>query len=170
MQKRVLALVFLMLVSVVSLSADIIVDMNYNVGYGQEWTKDSFVFGAGFKFWGIFTFSASNYTTITFDPNSFMGIREINPLGLMSMGFGMDIPMGGFSLIMDWQKLYAFGNAALVDYSQSFKIGASFMVNDYLAFQFYNRRLYDFVGPVSSFTPDSGAIDLMGFGLMFYFD
>lgn len=104
-------------------------------------------FGLAYRFWGIFLFEGNMYTNFVFGGDNFFGIKEVLPVDLMSYGFGMQIPMGGLSLCMDWQRFFSgFGAAdnGLNEFSNSFKLGAMFQINPGVGLEVYHRRLYDF--------------------------
>ena len=139
---------------------------HYNLPLNSEEMGETLDFEAGFRFWGIFVLSASMHTQIIYGADNIFNISRIAPIGLASAGFGLQIPLGGIDLILDWQQFFTVigtsNNFRL--FSGSFKFGGVFNVGDSWGIEVYNRKL-------SNFTADSGIIadqiNLLGFGVVF---
>ena len=140
-------LVLSVLIAGTGLAADdFSLHVDYNVPVGNELVDPNLAFGAMYQFWGIFTISGTMYTDIVYGADNILNINRIQPLGLFSGGFGLQIPLGGFYLAMDWQKFYTgtISNAGIYNYCDSYKFGLSMDVNEYVGVEVYTRRLYAF--------------------------
>ena len=114
---------------------------------GDLMTKSDFgtIFGVGTTIWGIFELSAHAYTEILFGADNIFDIAGFRPIGLFSWGAGMRIPMGDFSLIMDWQSFYTgIGYSEVSDYCDSYKYGIAIDLSDVFSLEFYSRTLFNF--------------------------
>jgi biotin-(acetyl-CoA carboxylase) ligase len=97
------------LAGAVGLSADdshLHIYADYNIPVGNSAVTPNVAFGVGTTIWGIFELNAHAYTEILFGADNIFDIAGFRPIGLFSWGAGMRIPMGDFSLIMDWQSFY----------------------------------------------------------------
>ena len=147
--KRIVCVMFVLAVLVSGTSvmaSDFSAHIDYNVPIGNEQIDPNLAFGALYQFWGIFTFSGTMYTDIVYGADNILNIDRIRPLGLFSGGFGLKIPLGGFHLVMDWQKFYTgtISNSGIYDYADSYKFGLSMDVNDYVGVEVYSRKLFGF--------------------------
>jgi hypothetical protein len=139
---------------------------HYNLPLNSEEMGETLDFEAGFRFWGIFVLSASMHTQIIYGADNIFNISKIAPIGLASAGFGLQIPLGGIDLIMDWQQFFTIigttNNFRL--FSGSFKFGGVFNIGESWGIEVYNRKL-------SNFSADSGIladqINLLGVGAVF---
>lgn len=140
-------LLLLLLLPVMGISAEPAFRLNadYNMPIGNQQFSSNVGFGAGVKFWGIFVASGNIYTEIIYGAENIFNINSFRPIGLFSWGLGIDIPIGGISLIMDWQNFYTgIGYERVDKYSDSYKIGLSVDISSNFALQFYSRKLFRF--------------------------
>jgi hypothetical protein len=102
--------------------------------------------GLGYNFWGIFMVSGHMYNEILYGADSFLNIDAIRPIGVFSAGLGLEIPLGGVGVVLDWQRLFtgASSTAGIHTLSHAFKWGLSFEITPHFALEGYARRLSNF--------------------------
>ena len=122
------------------------VQADYNVPVGNEMIDPNLSLGATYRFWGIFTASANVYTDIVYGADNILNISSIQPLGLFSGGFGLQIPLGGLYLTMDWNKFFTgtISDSGIYDFCASYRIGLNIDLNEYVGVEVYSRKLFDF--------------------------
>jgi hypothetical protein len=155
-----LILVFLTLSSLVATARGRLKgETNYNIPMNSESVDESLGFGLSYRFWGVFVATGSVYTDIVYGGRWL--IQSIVPIGLGSFGMGMEIPMGGFYLSMDWQKFYTRTAPleGIYAFSDSFKIGMIMELSRWWSLEVYNRKLYNF-SPESELSAEN--INLFG--------
>ncbi len=107
---------------------------------------DTLTFGAGYRFWGIAVASLNLYNEILYGQDNAVGIG-IRPLGLFSAGLGLEIPLGGPHLMLDWQRMFTgptAPNEGVIDYAGQFKIGLSLPVFDFWRVHVFSRNIRNF--------------------------
>jgi hypothetical protein len=146
----------------------LMLNAHYNIPLNSTEMEESLDFGVGFRFWGIFVVGGSVYTQIIYGADNFINIQDIVPIGLASFGFGMQIPLGGFDLVMDWQKFFTRVGTqeGVYSYSGSFKFGGIINIGEVWGIELYNRKLNNFSGN-SGVTVDQ--VNMFGAGVVFYF-
>jgi hypothetical protein len=147
----------------------------YSMPIGNDKIDQSLNIGLDYKFWGVFQFSFNMYNDIVLGADNILNLRTIRPIGLFSGGVGMKIPLGGFHLILDWQK-YFTGTASsegVFPYSDSYAFGVSLDLSDVFGIEVMSRRLYNFSEQTiqdSAFRVDSAndTIDILSLGVVFH--
>ena len=146
------------------------VDATYNMPLDNDKIDANVSFGAGAKFWGIFLASANIYTEVIPGGDNPFNIAGVRPIGLVSWGLGMEIPMGDLYVGMDWQKFYtALGyDEGAYAFSDSFKIGLGFNLSDSFSVEAFSRRFFNFtpeaeMDVVSKITAEDEEIQTIGF-------
>lgn len=142
---------------------------------GNDSIDPSLSIGLDYRFWGVFQFSFNMYNDIVMGAENILNIRTIRPIGLFSGGLGMKIPMGGFHLLLDWQK-YFTGTAAsegVFPFSDSYAFGVNLDLSDTFGIEVMSRRLYNFSEQTiqdSALRVGSGndTIDLLSLGVAFH--
>ncbi len=156
----VLLILGLMAIGSTNLSADesmLHLSADYNIPIGNSDITPNVGFGVGTTFWGIFELSANIYTEIIYGAENIFNISGFRPVGLFSWGMGVRIPMGGISLIVDWQNFYTGLGYSVVDkYSDSYKYGISVDISKSFSIELYSRTLFNF----SQTAIDSDLIDI----------
>lgn len=151
------------------------VNIDYNIPISNESIDQNLSFGADYQFWGIFQFTGNIYTDIVYGADNIFNIKRIVPIGLFSFGIGLNIPLGGFFLLFDYEKYYT-GTAAesgIYDFCDSVRAGISIDLSSTFGFEFYNRRLLNFSQKTVNdkgyrITKPDDAIGLLGMGVNFH--
>ncbi len=110
---------------------------------------DTLSLGVGYRFWGIFNASAHLYNEIVYDADKPVGFT-VRPMGLFSGGLGLEIPLGGPHLILDWQRLFtgpSAPNQGVVSYARQTKIGVSFSLTEMWRVHVFSRTIRNFSEP-----------------------
>lgn len=147
---------------------------DYSAPIGSTILEPSVEFGASYHFWGIFAFTGSIYTDIVGGGTNILGIQAIRPIGLFSVGLGLKIPLGGFSLVTDWQKFFtgAYATGGVGSFSDSYKIGIDVNVSQSISIEAFSRTLYNFSGePVAAGgapIPTSAEVQTVGAGIVLH--
>jgi len=118
----------------------------YSTPIGNDKIDPSLSVGLDYRFWGVFRFSFNMYNNIVLGADNILNIQRIAPIGLFSGGVGMKIPLGGFHLLLDWQK-YFTGTAAsegVFPFSDSYAFGASMDLSRNFSIEVTKRTLYNF--------------------------
>lgn len=163
-------------------SSGFIIGVSYNHPFLEEEDSSdalsphvgsSTTFSAGFRFWEIFVFSGSLYTNVIFGADNIFNIKDVQPLGMGSWGFGMRIPLGRFAFLMDWQQIFCDKDGeALAFFSQSYKMGVGYYLHEGILLEVYTRRYHDFQedfwGDEASM-PSADEISTIGAGLTLEF-
>ena len=131
--------------------------------------------GVGYKFWGVFNFSMNMYNDIVLGADNIFNIQQIRPLGLFSGGVGMRIPMGGFHLLLDWQKFFA-GTAAtegVFAFSDSYAYGINLDLSDVFGIEVSQRTLYNFSDQAIQdsalrIEADNDTVNMLSIGVAFH--
>ena len=176
-KKIVLITVALIVVACATVSADerFSVTSAYSTPIGNDRIDPSLSLGVDYRFWGVFTFSINMYNDIVLGAENILNISQIRPIGLFSGGIGMKIPLGGFHLLLDWEK-YFTGTAStegVFPFSDSYSYGVSLDLSDWFAIEVNQRRLYNFSEQAitdSSLRIETvnDTIDLLSFGVAFH--
>jgi len=136
------------LAGAVGLSADdshLHIYADYNIPVENSAVTPNVAFGVGTTIWGIFELNAHAYTELLFGADNIFDVAGFRPIGLFSWGAGMRIPMGDFSLIMDWQSFYTgIGYSEVSTYCDSYKYGIAIDLSDVFGLEFYSRTLFNF--------------------------
>lgn len=170
MRKKLwMVIIAVLLLSSVGLFADngkLLLSAHYNLPLNNQEIDESLDFGIGYRFWGIFAVSANMYTEILYGADNIFNISRIVPIGLVSGGFGMRIPLGGLDLIMDWHQFFTIIGTGenFRPYCESFKFGGAFHVGDNWSIEVYNRKLINFTAD-SGITADQ--VNFLGVGVGF---
>ncbi|TVQ28463.1 MAG: hypothetical protein EA383_00450 [Spirochaetaceae bacterium] len=158
--KHISIILLLIFVVAVSVSAEnrprVILGTEYSVPLnppalesGEELppgAADTLAFAAGYRFWGIGIASVHLYNEILYGQDNPVGLG-VRPLGLFSAGLGLEIPLGGPSLILDWQRLFtgpSAPNTGVIDYAGQFKIGVSLPLFDFWRVHVFSRNIRNF--------------------------
>ena len=175
--KIALILSVLLVITCAAVSADELFSVTsaYSMPIGNDSVDQSLSIGLDYRFWGVFQFSFNMYNDIVMGAENILNIRTIRPLGLFSGGLGMKIPLGGFHLLLDWQK-YFTGTAAsegVFPFSDSYAFGVCLDLSDTFGIEVLSRRLYNFSEQTikdSALRVDSGndTIDILSFGVAFH--
>ncbi len=107
---------------------------------------DTLSLGVGYRFWGIFNASAHLYNEIVYGADNPVGFT-VRPMGLFSGGLGLEIPLGGPHLILDWQRLFtgpSAPNEGVVSYARQSKIGVSFSLTEMWRIHVFSRTIRNF--------------------------
>ncbi len=143
-------LAVLLVVTCATVSADerFSVTSAYSMPIGNDKIDPSLSVGLDYRFWGVFQFSFNMYNNIVLGAENILNIRRIAPIGLFSGGIGMKIPLGGFHMLLDWQK-YFTGTAAdegVFPFSDSYAFGVSLDLSRVFGIEVMKRTLYNFSG------------------------
>ena len=169
-------LAVLIVLSCVTVSAErFSITSAYSMPIGNDKIDPSLSIGIDYRFWGVFQFSFNMYNDIVMGAENILNIRTVRPIGLFSGGVGMKIPLGGFHLLLDWQK-YFTGTAAsegVFPFSDSYAFGVSLDLGDVFGIEVMSRRLYNFSEQTikdSALRVDSenDTIDILSFGVAFH--
>ncbi len=107
---------------------------------------DTLTIGAGYRFWGVVVASGHVYNEILYGQDNPVGVA-VRPLGLFSAGLGLEIPLGGPQLVLDWQRLFtgpSAPNTGVIDYAGQFKIGVSLPLFDFWRVHVFSRNIRNF--------------------------
>lgn len=110
--------------------------------------EETLSFGLGYNFWGIFVASGHIYSDINYNADNVLGVA-VRPLGMFSMGLGLDIPVGGPRIMLDWQRLFtgpSAPNEGVISYAGQFKFGVGFEVTDRWGLHVFSRTIRNFSG------------------------
>jgi len=105
---------------------------------------ESLQLGGGYRFWGIFHLTGDVYTEILYDSDAFLNIKQIRPLSLFALGFGLEIPLGGLGFTLDWQRVLTGIDPpeGVRDFAGKFSWGISLeVISDRLDLLIFNDRL-----------------------------
>ena len=176
-KKIIVAALLLSVLSIVAVSADERFSVNsaYSMPIGNDSIDPSLSVGIDYRFWGVFQFSLNMYNDIVLGAENILNIKTIKPIGLFSGGLGMKIPMGGFHLLLDWQKYFTgtAADAGVFGFSDSYAYGVSLDISRSFGIEVSQRRLYNFSEQAIQ---DSGlrietandTIDVLSIGVSFY--
>ena len=94
----------------------------------------------------MFQFSFNMYNNIVLGADNILNIRRFAPIGLFSGGIGMKIPLGGFHLLLDWQKYFTgtAANEGVFPFSDSYAFGVSLDLSRVFGIEVMKRTLYNF--------------------------
>ncbi len=175
--KIALILAVLIVITCATVSADerFSVTTAYSMPVGDDKIDPSLSIGFDYRFWGVFQFSFNMYNDIVMGAENILNIRTVRPIGLFSGGVGMKIPLGGFHVLLDWQK-YFTGTAAsdgVFPFSDSYAFGVCLDLSDIFGIEVMSRRLYNFSEQTiqdSALRIDSenDTIDILSFGVVFH--
>ncbi len=141
------------------------IEANYNFPFQTTSNiYETASFGLGYKFWGIFVLKGEMFTEIEYGADNLLNIKTITPIGLFSIGFGMHINMGDFTMIWDWAPMYQRTTNGLAKYSQSSKFGFAIDLTSTIKLELYKRDLYNF----SNLTIDQDKVRMLGIGVIWY--
>lgn len=150
MKRTKLAIVgmVMMVITCAAASADRLFSVTsaYSMPIGNDKVDPSLSIGVDYRFWGVFEFSFNMYNNIVLGADNILNIKRIEPIGLFSGGVGMKIPLGGFHLLLDWQK-YFTGTAAsdgVYPFSDSYAFGVSLDLSPSFTIEVNKRSLYNF--------------------------
>ena len=110
--------------------------------------EETLSFGLGYNFWGVFVASGHMYSDINYKADNAFGVG-IRPLGMFSGGIGLNIPVGGPRIILDWQRLFtgpSAPNKGVISYAGQFKLGLGFDVSDRWGLSVFSRTIRNFSG------------------------
>lgn len=181
MRKIFLLLIILTIFSVSPLYSSELISIfaNYNTPYNNQVLDNHIGVGGSFRFWGIFTANAIMYTEVIPGGDNIFNIQRFDPLGLFSVGFGMQIPLGdSFQIVGDWQPFYrGLGSAqGVYRFSDSWKMGLKVDLSDSFGIEVYKRTIYSFTDEamndpdtIFNTTPSEDGVELVGVGFLFYF-
>ncbi len=147
----------------------------YSMPIGNDKIDPSLSVGIDYRFWGVFQFSLNMYNTIVLGADNILDIREIKPIGLFSGGVGMKIPMGGFHLLIDWQKYFTgtAGDQGVFPFADSYAYGVSLDVSKTFGIEVSRRQLYNFStqaiqDPGLRIDTANDTIDVLSIGVAFH--
>jgi hypothetical protein len=89
---------------------------------------DTLNLGLAVQFWRIFYGSVHLYSEVVYGAENRIGVAA-RPMGLFSAGVGLEIPIAGPYLILDWQRLFTIPSApheGISRYGGLMKIGMGF--------------------------------------------
>ena len=116
---------------------------------------DTLSLSLGYQFWRIFYGSVHLYNEIIHGADNSIGIG-VKPVGLFSAGIGLEIPIAGPYLILDWQRLFTIPSVphgGVGRYGGVLKIGLGFELLE-------SWRLHVFSRSVNVFSDDpEGTVD-----------
>ncbi len=150
MDKRV-GVILLLLLATSGVFAGTTKKNNHNIALLSSYMKpiDSpennsvLALGLGKEFWGIFEFVGTVYFEIDDNKNDFF--EMFKPAEMISAGIGVNIPMGGFFLKGDFQKIFDISNSSeqnsLSNYSGSFKIGLGIRLDENVEIDIYHKTM-----------------------------
>lgn len=170
-------LAVMMVVTCAAVSADgaFSVTSAYSMPIGNDKVDPSLSVGLDYRFWGVFQFSLNMYNNIVLGAENILNIRRIAPIGLFSGGVGMKIPLGGFHMLLDWQK-YFTGTAAdegVFPFSDSYAFGISVDLSRSFGIEVTKRTLYNFStraiqDSALRVESESDKIDVLSLGVAFH--
>lgn len=177
---RMRRVVFVMVLAALAVSAvgareTFSISTDYTIPIGNDKIDPSVGIGAEYRFWGIFTLSASMYNDIVFGADNIFDIRAVRPIGLFSGGLGLKIPIGPFDLTMDWQKFFTgtISTEGVYPFSDSFSIGGSFDMSRSFGIEVYSRKLFEFTDraigdPSLRIANVNDTVNVIGIGAVFH--
>ena len=125
--------------------------------------EETLSFGLGYNFWGIFVASGHIYSDINYNADNVFGVG-VRPLGMFSGGIGMNIPVGGPRIILDWQRLFtgpSAPNEGVISYAGQFKFGVGFDVSDRWGINVFSRTIRNFSGRAKDLGDYEKAFEVM---------
>ena len=146
--KIITALTVLMVIACATVSANerFSITTAYTMPINNDKIDPSMSLGLDYRFWGVFQFSLNTYHDLVMGADNILNIDRIRPIGLFSGGVGMKIPLGGFHLLLDWQKYFTgtSANDGVFPFSDSYAFGVSLDLVDFFGIEVMTRRLYNF--------------------------
>ncbi|MFP4644591.1 MAG: hypothetical protein ACLFM0_09575 [Spirochaetales bacterium] len=124
--------------------------------------EETLRFGLGYNFWGVFVASGHIYSDINYKADNVFGVG-VRPLGMFSGGVGLDIPVGGPRILLDWQRLFtgpSAPNEGVISYAGQFKMGLGFDVTDRWGLSVFSRTIRNFSGRAKELGDYEKAFDL----------
>jgi len=125
-----------------------------------------------FDFWGIFHFNLSFFTLLTWGSNNIFNIKNIEPLGILGIGSGMNIPLGDFYFKLDWEYLFSnISHNGFSSMAQSFSYGIRYSIysspySNYMWFiDFYYKNITFF----SEYFNSNEVLHFLGLGIGYNF-
>jgi hypothetical protein len=169
--------VALLVITCAAVSADkkFSISSAYTTPIGNDRIDPSLSVGIDYRFWGVFDFSMIMYNDIVLGADNVLNVSQIRPLGLFSGGIGMKIPMGGFHMLLDWQK-YFTGTAStegVFPFADSYSYGVSLDLGNSFSIEVRQRRLYNFSEQAIQdsalrIETANDTIDLLSLGVVFH--
>jgi hypothetical protein len=176
-KKLLIISVALLVITCAAVSADkkFSISSAYSTPIGNDRIDPSLSVGIDYRFWGVFDFSMNMYNDIVLGADNILNVSQIRPLGLFSGGIGMKIPMGGFHMLLDWQK-YFTGTAStegVFPFSDSYSYGVSLDLGNSFGIEVRQRRLYNFSEQAIQdsalrIEAANDTIDLLSLGVVFH--
>ena len=147
-RKILIMSIALLVITCAAVSADknFSVTSGYSAPIGNDGIDPSLSVGIDYRVWGVFDFSLNMYNDIVLGADNILNVSQIRPLGLFSGGIGMKIPMGGFHMLLDWQK-YFTGTASdegVFPFADSYSYGVSLDLGKSFGIEVRQRTLYNF--------------------------
>lgn len=169
------AIMLVMVCFVVSAAERFSVTSAYSMPIGNNRIDPSLSIGLDYRFWGVFQFSFNMYNNIVLGADNIFNIKQIAPIGLFSGGIGMKIPLGGFHMLLDWQK-YFTGTAAregVFPFSDSYAFGVCLDLSRAFSIEVMKRTLYNFSPQAVRDTAlrvesENDKVDLLSLGVVFH--
>jgi len=142
----ILAVLLVVTCATVSAEERFSVTSAYSMPIGNDKIDPSLSVGMDYRFWGVFQFSFNMYNNIVLGADNILNIRRIAPIGLFSGGIGMKIPLGGFHMLLDWQKYFTgtAANEGVFPFSDSYAFGVSLDLSRVFGIEVMKRTLYNF--------------------------
>ena len=116
---------------------------------------DTLSLGLAYQFWRIFYGSVHLHNEIVHGADNAIGIA-VRPMGLFSAGIGLEIPLAGPYLILDWQRLFTIPSvphSGISRYGGALKLGVGFTLHQ-------SWRVHVFSRSVNVFSDDpDGTVD-----------
>ena len=147
----------------------------YNSPIGNESIDPNVGIGLEYRFWGVFAFSLNMYNDMVMGADNILNVQQIRPAGIFSGGVGMKIPLGGFHVLLDWQKFFTGtvaeqGVFALAD---SYALGVSLDLSKFFGIEVRSRRLFNFSDkaiqdPGLRIVSVDDTVDLLSIGASFH--
>lgn len=168
--KKIIILILLVSVSLTLFGRrnkrDLFISTSYITPINNADFNSSLMIGLSSKFWGIFHLTANGYMEINRDAEKFS--EAFYAPEVFSLGVGATIPLGGFSLTGDYQRLLSLDsdseNISISKYSDSYKLGVVVDITRDIDVEVYHRTLI-YKDAESYFDDNQG---ILGLGLNFY--
>ena len=147
----------------------------YNAPIGNKGIDPNFGIGLEYRFWGVFAFSINLYNDMVMGADNVLNIQQVRPAGVFSGGVGMKIPLGGFHLLLDWQKFFTgtVAEQGVFPLSDSYALGVSMDLSNFFGIEIRWRNLYNFSDkaiqdPGLRIAAADDTVDLLSIGASFH--
>ncbi|MAG13653.1 MAG: hypothetical protein CMN78_03550 [Spirochaetales bacterium] len=171
----ILAITIIVLICATASAERFSISTAYTAPIGNESIDPNFGLGVEYRFWGVFAFSINMYNDVVLGADNILNVQQIRPAGIFSGGVGMKIPLGGFHLLLDWQKFFTgtVAEQGVFILADSYAFGVSLDLSDYFAIEVRSRRLFNFSekaiqDPGLRIASTDDTVDLLSIGASFH--